>query len=205
MSCAFPRAPPGRIGLWALLRSIGATLPDYGRPLAEARPKIVAPGGAGWDSIEIVQPDFALRVACLGMFGMSGDLIDLPPAVRERIRLHLDFFKTWRRFIHSDEVTPLTPARPKSDRSGWLAFHLRHPDHPRQSLLFVFRLDDPRTEHTWRLFDLDPDARYTFRAFDAPETDASIESGSALRQAGRVVSLPAPRSAGIYILSRVDR
>jgi alpha-galactosidase len=198
---ALLRLPPGRSGFWSVLRSIGNTIPDYGKPLDQAQPKIVVPCGGVWDPAQTVDPDFALHVACLGMFGMSGDLMNLPESVRDRIRLHLDFFKVWRRFIHTAEVTPLVPARPKSDRSGWLAFHYQQPGNP-DSLLYVFRLQDVQADRSWRLPDLDSSSSYSVRPFDRPESEAVVFTGQALRQTGVRTHLPTPQSAQTYILRK---
>lgn len=198
---ALLRLPPGRTGFWSVIRSIGNSIPDYGKPLSQALPKIVVPCGGIWDPAETVDPDFSLRVACLGMFGMSGDLIDLPESVRDRVRLHLAFFKEWRRFIHTAEVTPLVPARPKSDRSGWLAFHYQQPGRS-DSLLYVFRLHDVQADRAWRLPHLDSDHPYSVRPFDRPESEAVFFSGQTLCQIGVPTHLPTPHSAQIYILSK---
>ena len=138
---ALLRLPPGGIIKWAVLRSVGRTMPTYTKSLADSPVTVAAPGGALWEPSETVDLDFAAAVALPGMFGLGGDLAGLPEEAMERLAGHVAFFKQWRTTIRQSFAHLLTPPCAKEDRRGWAAVQLEHlgtGDH----LVFVYRLDD---------------------------------------------------------------
>ncbi len=151
---ALLRLPPGGIIKWAVLRSVGRTMPTYTKSLADSPVTVAAPGGALWEPSETVDLDFAAAVALPGMFGLSGDLAGLPEEALERLAAHVAFYKRWRSAIRQSFAHLLTPPCAKEDRRGWAAVQLEHlgtGDH----LVFVYRLDDGNSTKTFRLRNLD--------------------------------------------------
>jgi alpha-galactosidase len=138
---ALLRLPPGGIIKWAVLRSVGRTMPTYTKSLADSPVTVAAPGGALWEPAETVDLDFAAAVALPAMLGLSGDLASLPDEAVERLAGHVAFFKQWRTMIRMSAAHLLTPPGAKQDRRGWAAVQLEHRETDRH-LVFTYRLDD---------------------------------------------------------------
>ena len=156
---ALLRLPPGGIIKWAVLRSVGRTLPTYTKSLADSPVTVAAPGGALWEPSETVDLDFAAAVALPGTFGLSGDPAGLPEEALERLAAHVAFYKRWRSAIRQSFAHLLTPPCAKEDRRGWAAVQLEHlgtGDH----LVFVYRLDDGNSTKSFRLRNLDASVTY---------------------------------------------
>ncbi len=195
---ALLRLPPGRIGKWAALRTVGNTVPVYGVPLPDTPPAIVVPGGAVWTPSLTCDIDFAVRVALCGMFGLSGDLAGLTADMKRRLRHHAQFYKQWREFIAGSVAHLLTPPALRGDSAGWVAIQLQRPDQP-VSLLFVYRLDDINTTRAFCLQGLD--AAQTYSVIDDGGNAACDPSpGARLMRAGLAVSLQAKYSAAVLVI-----
>ena len=138
---ALLRLPPGGIIKWLVLRSVGRSMPTYTKSLADSPVTLATPGGALWEPSETVDLDFAAAVALPGMFGLSGDLADLPGEAIERLAEHVAFYKRWRNVIRQSLAHLLTPPCEKTDRRGWVAIQLEHRE-TGDHLVFVYRLDD---------------------------------------------------------------
>jgi len=193
------RLPPGRLGKWIVLRSVGATIPEYGTLLADTPQRVVAPMGATWERSITTTVDFAARVCLPGMVAVSGDVAGLPPQARERLRAHLDFYKRWRTFIAGSTAYLLTPLKSRDDESGWVAIQLQNPLAD-TSLLFVYRLDDacdrqriyPRGLGGWE---------YVVQDIDQPDAQPEGCSDQDLATNGLEVHLPSRYSAAVYRLT----
>lgn len=199
------RLPPGRIGRWLVLRSVGKTIPDASTYYPES---LVAPACSGWQPSQVyesVDLDFAALAAMPGVFGISGDLAGISKATRQRLKRHLRFYKTWRAFIYNSVGHLLTSVRPLVDRSGWSALQLTSPGHP-ETLVFAYRLQDPRHRLTLTLHEIDPDMEYQVSTYpDHPEQPTYRAMGAALMQSGLEAQLPAPGKAIVYILTAINK
>jgi len=140
---AMLRLLPGRVTKWAVLRSIGNTIPRYGTPLDKSPHTLVTPAGATWDISVTNHIDFTLLAAISGVFGLSGDIAGLPPVFQERLRQHIDFYKRYRKMIYNSIGYLLTPMHGSRDDSGWMAHQLQSDDGT-GSILLVYRLNDER-------------------------------------------------------------
>jgi alpha-galactosidase len=195
---ALLRLPPGRLTKWAVLRSIGQTIPRYTFSLDQSPVAVVTPGGAGWEPSETVDVDFAALVCLPGIFGLSGDVAGLPAAAKRALAQHIAFYKEWRRFITGSIGHPLTPPRPIQDRTGWSALQLLHPQLP-GCLVFAYRLFDMRGSMSFPLRGLQPDRSYRVerRGADA----ATIRcTGRELMVDGLVMEVEGVNRAAVYVL-----
>jgi len=201
---ALLRLPPGRLCRWAVMRSIGRSIPQYGTPLERSPHSIVTPMGAIWERSTITSVDFCARVAMPGMLGFSGDIASLPEEARERLRGHIAFFKEWREFIAGSVAHLLTPPRPKEDRTGWAALQLQRPG-AGTSLLFVYRLDDAADRRWFYPRALEPERLYVVSDVDQPAERSSHRSGAELMREGLEVTLPTRYSATIICLQEEEK
>jgi len=198
---ALLRIPPGRIIKWAVLRSVGRTMPTYTKSLADSPVTVAAPGGALWEPAETVALDFAAAVALPGMLGLSGDLAGLPDEAFERLAGHVAFFKQWRTMIRATTAHLLTTPCAKEDRRGWAAVQLEHRETDRH-LVFVYRLDDGNSSKAFRLRNLDADAAY--RAVPQTETGGQVQEhlGAKFLDEGLHIELPQRYRAAVYVVTR---
>jgi alpha-galactosidase len=197
---ALLRALPGRWCKWLVLRSAGQVVPRYLARVEDAPETLLTPAGAVWEPSLSIDLDFAARVALCGLLGLSGDIASLSPASRERLSQHIAFYKAWREFIAGSVAHLLTPPEPKTDRSGWVAFQLSHPQRP-QHLLFVYRLDDAAERQTFYPRDLSPALTYTVRDMDQDAALHQPITGAALMQRGLDVRLPNRNRAAVLVLN----
>jgi alpha-galactosidase len=181
------RIPPGRIGMWAVLKND----PHRG---------VVAPNRHNWEGAKVVDVDFAARIALLGMFGVSGDIASLPADARDRLRRHGEFYKRVRRFTAGACAHLLTGPSAITDTTGWVGIQLSHPPED-VHLLFAARLDDPSDDFALRLRDLDPARTYRVTTEDG-EPFGNLP-GSRLMDEGIRIRLRARQSAELLTLSPV--
>jgi alpha-galactosidase len=180
---AWLRLPPGRIGRWAVIRSVSQAVPDYSFRLSESPAIILVPGGGTWNQAESVGLDLALLAAMPGMLGVSGDLAGLTPEQRTRVAEAIAFFKRWRRFITGAVGHLLTPPMPIECREGWIAFQLQHPDDD-TSLVFVYRLGTAGSPPALRLRGLDSGLLYTMHSGFGETAAGGTVDGESLMRAG---------------------
>ena len=201
----FLRFPPGRVGRWAVLRSVGTGIPGECVEASADPVSAAAPGGATWRLAVRTDPDFAMSVAVPGALGLSGDLASLPEPMRRRIAWYVAFNKRWRRFLSDAAVHLLTPAAPIEDRRGWVAFQFQNADRS-VSLVFAYQLGDGSDTGTFRLFDLDPGAAYAVRREGPDGGTIERRSGAGLSEDGLSVRLEggfhAERRAAVFSVRR---
>lgn len=203
MQGAWLRLPPGRLGLWAVLRSAGHAAPRYGQSQAESPHVIIAPHGAVWEPSETVDLSFAVLVAMPGMLGFSGDLASLPPDALAELREHVAFFKTWREFITGAAGYLLTTPEPISARTGWVGFQLSNPAHA-ASLVFAYRLGVAAQSQRWLLHDLNPSMAYGVRRGIGAGANRVL-SGEQLMREGLAIDIPPAggwrgNAAAVYVV-----
>ena len=181
---AWLRLPPGRIGHWAVVRSVERAVPEYRRTVADSPATILVPSGAGWYPTESVGLDFALLAAMPGMLGFSGDFTRLNHGQRARIAEAIAFFKKWRRFITGSVGHLLTPPASMACREGWIAFQLQGLADD-TSLVFVYGLHAPGAPPPLRLCGLRPEIRYDITpVFDANGKPVAECDGARLMRDG---------------------
>jgi alpha-galactosidase len=197
---ALLRLPPGRLGKWTVLRSIGQSLARYGLPIEKAPETVVVPGGAGWDDAFATTVDFAARAALWGQFGISGDIAGLGEESCKRLRHHIAFFKQWRSFIGNSVAHLLTPIASKEERRGWVAFQLQSADADGPSLVFAHRLNDVVSQRRFRLCELKREVRYRITGDDGTALGETV-SGAELMTRGLAVDLPQANRATVLVVS----
>lgn len=197
---ALLRLPPGLIAKWTALRSVRGLTGSHRRPPDDGAARLVAPGGAGWQTFSGTDVDFASAVCLPGVFGLSGDIAGLPAAERHRLAEHVGFFKRFRGFIARASADLLTPVCPKEDRGGWAALEFRNPD-SRDVLLFVYRLDDGAPRKCFRLRALDARLTYTVTHHCPADGEARSASGRDLMSMGLEVELADRNRAAVLIVS----
>lgn len=193
------RLPPGKLIKWAVLRSINNLVPTYGTPLENTVESIIAPTGATWESFVKVDIDFAIRVALPGMFGLGGDLAEMPQWALDRLKYHIAFYKKWREFMLESVAHLLTPVRPIGDESGWAAIQLQNPRET-TSLLFVYRLDDACHTKQFNLRGLDYSIQYEVKFENSPGMSPVILYGSKLMNEGIPVKIPNRNNSEIVVI-----
>ena len=194
MQGTYLRLLPGRIGRWAVLRSVGRALACYGKRAKESPAVVLTPCGGMWEPSETTDLDFAILAAMPGMLGFSGDIAGLPPEVIERIQRQIGFFKKRRRMIAASVAHLLTPPELIGSRTGWIGFQLQSLSR-RENLLFVFRLGPAGEPPPWRLRQLDPQRTYSVQAGIFPRSPKSIMSGADLMNGALAVAMPAAGSS----------
>jgi alpha-galactosidase len=198
---ALLRVPPGRISRWAVLRP--ARVPAHGGAgAAQWEDTIITLGGAGGTPFESVNVDFALLAALPGAFGLSGDLAGLAAHAVARVRWATRFYKDWRGLIDRSVAHLLTPPKPIEDRWGWAALQLQDPLGG-DSLVFVYRLDDPRGLGVFPLRGLEADAAYQVFREDNPDRPEFTATGRQLMGHGLEAHLAAPGRGAVYSVRRV--
>jgi len=196
---ALLRLPPGRLGKWLVLRSVGKTIYHYGYPPEESPETLVAPANATWSESLTVNIDFAARVAMAGQMGLSGDLASLSPAARQRLAEHIAFYKRWRELISRSLGHLLTPPKPKNEHTGWAAIQLQDPLEG-TSLLFAYRLAASSQTQIFRLRGLDAQSLYTVHEADQPSC-YQVLTGQELLTQGVSITLPQPNMATVWIIT----
>lgn len=198
---AILRLLPGRLSKWIVLRAIGKSIPQYGLFSDDTLMSFVTPAGCGaiWEKSETVDIDFASRVAFLGMFGFSGDIAGLPKEAKARILYHTKFYKKWRKFITNSVVHLLTPVKLKDNHTGWIAMQVNNVQ-KKESLLFVYRLDDASEEKIFCLYGLRPKCKYAITVEHKSSNETESLTGSQLMTEGITAKLSRRNSAAIYVI-----
>ncbi len=198
---ALLRLPPGPLIKWAVIRSLGQTIPRYTKALSDSPVSIATPCGAVWEPAETAELDFAVAAALPGVFGLSGDLASLPADARARLSEHVAFWKRWRQTIRRTEAHLLTPPALKSNREGWAAVQLSDRDSG-TVFLFVYRLNDGSAAKRFTLRELDPTATYEATPHVPPGEKPRTIRGGDLMAEGLEVALPLRRQAAVFVLTK---
>lgn len=203
---AILRLPPGRITKWTVLRGIGHSIPQYGVDVEDSPISFVTPAGCGaiWEQCETVDIDFAVRVAMCGMFGLSGDIASVPKTAKQRLLMHVNFYKKWREFITTSVAHLLTPVTCKDDHAGWAAIQLSNLAR-KECLLFVYRLEDSCLDKLFRLQGLDSETEYKITVEHESSVEENPKTGEELMDTGLKVSLPKKFDAAIIALEPNDK
>jgi alpha-galactosidase len=197
---AWLRLPPGRIGRWAVIRSVSHAICDYRRTVSDSAPIILVPGGGTWNAGESVGLDLALLAAMPGMMGFSGDFAGLTTEQRARVAEVIAFFKRWRRFITGSIGYLLTPPMPIECREGWIAFQLQSPGGD-SSLVFVYRLGRSGVLSGLRLQGLDPKLRYAVQWGTGEAVSGERVDGATLMREGLSLQLSGVMQYGAAVCS----
>ncbi len=198
---ALLRLPPGQIFKWAVLRSIGRTIPRYTKSVADSPTAIVTPCGALWEPSETAELDFIVAAALPGMFGLSGDLAGLPDEALARLREHVSFSKQWRKAISRSVAHLLTPPALKTDREGWVAVQLDDQESG-TAFLFVYRLSDGSAAKRFVPRELDADATYELNWHVPSGRESQSAKGAELMSEGIEFTLSVRYRAAVIVLKR---
>jgi alpha-galactosidase len=147
------------------------------------------------------QLDYYVRIALLGVFGLSQKLPELPAWVRTRYCEHIALYKSrLRRFVREADLHRLTPQPKRYDGERWAAFQFALPDGG-EHLVYVFRLPNSAAQRRVQLCALDPDARY---AIEWLSDGAALEStGAALMGDGLLFDTLEERDSALFVVRRV--
>lgn len=185
---AVPRLLPGRVAKWAVLRSIGNTVPKYGIPLEKSPCTLITPAGATWDISVTNHIDFTVLAAMPGVFGLSGDIAGLPVIFQKRLRQYIDFYKKYRQMIYNSIGYLLTPLHNGRVDKGWMALQLQFNDST-DSILFIYRLDGEHKEDIIKPVALNENLPYKAEYWDGRKVSGHI-SGKSLMEEGITVEMP---------------
>ena len=201
---ALLRLPPGQLTKWAVVRSVGQTIPRYTKSLANSPVSIVTPYGTLWEpASQTAELDFVVAAALPGVFGIGGDLAGLPADALTRMREHVAFVKQWRQAIRRSTARLLTPPALKGDREGWAALQLS--DHQiGAAFLFVYRLNDGSAAKRFVLRDLDPNATYELTRHTPIGERPWTGRGADLMAAGLEIALPLRYQAAVIVLTKAS-
>ena len=202
---AWLRLPPGRLEHWLTVRNAGKGITHYGKPLEELPDTLIVPGGAGWQSAEVMDIDLAAIIALSGVYGLSGDLIGLSKEMKTRLKAFNRFYKIWRKFITASMLHFLTPPRPIEERSGWIAFQMQNLTRD-TSLVYAYLLSRYGNQghyiNRFQLFNLDPGSTYRVRALLPVESNTHILKGEDLTDLGLEVELQSLNSAVVILIQK---
>jgi alpha-galactosidase len=199
---ALLRLLPGRMVKWTVLQSVGQAIIPYGSTADNAPISFVTPASGSssgtWKNSETVDIDFAVRVVLPGQLGFSGDIAGLPEEAKERLLYHVEFYKKWREFISGSVSYLHTPVTHKDDRTGWAAIQLSNPNR-KESLLFVYRLDDSSGERTFYPCGLDSEKTYAITVEYKTRIKLKSLTGLQLSTGGVTIHIPERDNSLIYI------
>lgn len=163
---------------------------------------IVTPGGALWDNAREYDASFALGVALLGVYGLTGGIADLPGETRAILCEAAQLHKQIRAFKERALAHVLTPPRLRDDVLGWSVFQLQAPDNA-ESLVFAYRLGEAASLTRVPLRKLDADEAYRIEPIWGGG-EAFEAEGAELMQRGIPLSTPKPYSALIRRVTPLD-
>ena len=198
------RLPPGRITKWAVLRSVTQDIPFYGLAPGSAPQRVISPSetGIAWDEFSVVNLDFAVLSAMPGMFGLSGDIRSLPEYEMEKLKRHIAFYKKWRKLIVNSAAHLLSPPILQGNYGGWAAMQLQNPNNT-ESLLFVYRLENPREKRRFYLRNLEAGCMYAV-CDEEGEAVSETASGKLLMEEGISVIMPKRNDAKVLVITRAE-
>lgn len=165
---AMLRLPPGRLTKWLSIRHYQRTT-LYENEVKLFPESLMTSKYCCWDEIINTDLDFAARIMMTGIFGLTGDVSNLPEDIMERLAFHIAFFKKWRAFIADSIGYLLTPVEARDHETGWTAIQLQN-SQDTTSLLFVFRLKDMNTGK--RIYLQGMEAARNYRIIDPDHADA---------------------------------
>ena len=181
------RLPPGRTGLWMVVKGDG-------------KGGVIAAKVHGWDAPIPVETDFLARICLMSMFTLSGEISSLPPDAKEKLKGHVAFYKKWREVTAACEAHLLTPPALRDDWTGWAAVQLSHPGKDAH-FLFAFRLDKAEDRMVVKPRGLEPGRRYRVSSEDGKPQGES--AGEKLMADGLKVVLDRPFMAELVVVERV--
>jgi alpha-galactosidase len=180
------RLPPGRTGLWMVVKGDG-------------KGGVIAARVHGWDSPVPVDTDFLARICLMSMLGLSGEISGLPPEAKDKLKGHFAFYKKWRETTAGCEAHLLTPPALRDDWTGWANIQLSHPGKDAH-FLFAFRLDRAEETTMVKPRGLDPSRRYRVALEDGKVLGEN--TGEKLMAEGLKVSLDQAFMAELVVLER---
>ena len=200
---AFMRTLPGRTLNWLVMRSA----PERRTPIHDGD-QVLACAGGTWDEAALFDPEYLLVSGLLGVPGFSGDLAELSPEIKNRIKTCISYYKENRRFFIDSHVFLLTePDLAVSDSEKYFVFQMQGDD-TTDSLLFVFSNSmSRRAVRNFRLKNLDPAQEYRIEKLFDDQSELMIKSGAELMRYGLktilVENMHLRHTAGLYKISGI--
>ena len=200
---AFMRTLPGRTLNWLVMRSA----PERRTPIHDGDQVLACTGGT-WDEAALFDPEYLLVSGLLGVPGFSGDLAELSPEIKNRIKTCISYYKENRRFFIDSHVFLLTePDLAVSDSEKYFVFQMQGDD-TTDSLLFVFSNSmSRRAVRNFRLKNLDPAREYRIEKLFDDQSELMIKSGAELMRYGLktvlVENMHLRHTAGLYKISGI--
>ena len=194
----FMRTLPGRTLNWIVMRPA----PERRTKIADTD-QVFACTAATWDEAALFDLDYVMISGLLGNPGFSGELAEFSPEMKKKIGSYVSFYKKNRKFFVNSHVFMLTyPDEKISDYEKYLAFQMQG-DQTRDSLVFVFTNSfTRRSVRNFRLYDLDPEKRYSVTRLFSTDSEERIQSGADLMRYGLKSVFPENQhirhAAGLY-------
>ena len=176
----FMRSMPGRVLNWLVMRSA----PDRRTKVSDAMQVLASLAGT-WDEAAIFDLNYVMISGLLGIPGFSGDLAELSPEVRTRIREYIDFYKQNRRDIVDSHCYLLTPPDDKiTDYEKYVVFQMQKKSSA-DSLVFVFSNGySRRGARSFAMQNLDPAKKYQVKKLFSATEESTVMSGDELMRYG---------------------
>ena len=188
------RMLPGKLINWTVVAPSGAAV---SAGLRDSRYEVITPVGATWERFENIHIDSVMVYAMMGMMGFSGDLAGLSPPILERMKKHVELYKSHREMICRSIVHLLTPVRPVQDLSGWAGFQFYDADST-ASLVFVYHYrGDLETTRHFKLMSLEPGTVYSIERIDAEDGVKTEQKGDVLMEQGLRTVIESRSAGGI--------
>lgn len=201
------RLPPRVYSKWYVVQQSEDISRWYHNRNGATDSHLLACGDGCWGRVIEVGEDFMEALFVTGPIGFSSKLDRLSPDLKQRIRKTVDFFKSEREFIQKAVCYLLTEPSPVTERRANTMWQLEALDGSR-SLLFAFRLEDPRQTLKVHPKHIIPEGRYrvtytgnyTSRGFEGSyETD-----GESLMEDGVSMHFEMPYGGRIAEIERLS-
>ncbi|MBN2853744.1 MAG: alpha-galactosidase [Clostridia bacterium] len=167
------RMSPNSIYKWVVIREIG-DIPQYTRPLKEARRRLITPKGATWEAFESVEASFILALAVSGYPGFSGDIASLTGDNIKTVKKFLDVYKENRELIRNCHAYVYHDEDMNIKSFEWKAYHLSH-QYNEKILLFCYRLDSSEENCIIKMKEIDATRNYLVKHSQGKEMTVSGE------------------------------
>jgi Alpha-galactosidase len=139
----------------------GPDIPAYFREESDVEETVVTPAspGAGFADSEIIDLDFACKLAFAGMCGISGDIATLRPNELAVIRENIEFYKKHRDFLRQSTLQLLTEPQKIGKREHWSIMQYTGHD-KKECLIYAYRFNHLSEEKRVQVKNFDPAAQY---------------------------------------------
>ena len=139
----------------------GPAIPAYFREESDVEETVVTPAspGAGFADSEIIDLDFACKLAFAGMCGISGDIATLRPQELAVMHENIAFYKKWRDFLRHSTLQMAAEPQRIGAREHWSIMQFIGQD-KKECLIYAYRFNHLSEERRVQVKNLDLTAQY---------------------------------------------